>query len=107
MWHFLGFVEVPKIYESIVSLPDGALLERRKTAPVGFELSFTAVVQTLPDVGSSVGWFFKRVLEAYFPVLMINQVFTPLQLQTTWDFAAGYVESLVAKVWVVLNKVFE
>jgi hypothetical protein len=103
VWHFVGFVEVPKIYESLVSLPDVALLNRRKTAPVGFELSFTAVVKTLPDVG----WFFKRVLEAYFQVLMINQAFTPLQLQTTWDFAAGYVESLVAKVWVGPNRVFE
>jgi len=100
VWHFVGFVVVPRIYESLVSLPDGALLKRRKTAPVGFELSFTAVVQTLSDFGSSIGWFFKRVLEAYFQVLMINQAFTPLQLQTTWDFAAGYVESLVAKVWV-------
>ena len=103
MWHFVGFVEVLRIYESLVSLPDGALLKRRKTAPVGFELSFTAVVQTLSDFG----WFFNRVLEAYFQVLMINQAFTPLQLQTTWDFAAGYVESLVAKVWVVLNRVIE
>jgi len=100
VWHFIGFIDVPRIYESLVSQPDFALLKRRKTAPVGFELSFTAVVQTLSDFGSSVGWFFKRVLEAYFQVLMINQAFTPLQLQTTWDFAAGYVESLVAKVWV-------
>ena len=65
------------------------------------------MVQTFSGVGPGVRWFFKRKKGAEFQVLIINQAFTALQLQTTGNVEAECVERLVVEVRGKLSWVFE